>query len=119
MPSPVTSARPARLWNATGPAHDFSAIEDIWWPAQEEPEESIIDRAARFRTDLAARHDWTNTLVDQPLGLHPKPDRAKRHQRPMAALRPNRTGARTPGMARVNPAPCVASPSCKQGCYVA
>ena len=45
------------------PAHDFSAIDDIWWPGQEEPEESIIGRAARFRTDLAARHDWTNTLV--------------------------------------------------------
>jgi broad specificity phosphatase PhoE len=45
------------------PAHDFSGVEDIWWPAEEEPEASIIDRAARFRTGLALRHDWANTLV--------------------------------------------------------
>ncbi len=45
------------------PALDFSALRDIWWPEQEEPEASIVSRAARFRTDLAARHDWSNTLV--------------------------------------------------------
>ena len=45
------------------PMHDFSAIEDIWWPPEEEPESSIIDRAARFRANLAARDDWANTLV--------------------------------------------------------
>ena len=45
------------------PMHDFSAIETVWWPPEEEPEASIIDRAARFRASLAARHDWANTLV--------------------------------------------------------
>ena len=45
------------------PAHDFSRIDDIWWPAEEEPEEAIIDRALRFRMDLAERHDWATTLV--------------------------------------------------------
>ncbi|HEY0182709.1 MAG TPA: histidine phosphatase family protein [Rhodopila sp.] len=45
------------------PTHDFSGVEDIWWPAQEEPEASIVDRAARFRVALARRHDWANTLV--------------------------------------------------------
>ncbi|MDB5404254.1 MAG: hypothetical protein QOD93_3739 [Acetobacteraceae bacterium] len=45
------------------PTHDFSRIEDIWWPAEEEPEHAIVDRAARFRTTLAGRHDWANTLV--------------------------------------------------------
>jgi glucosyl-3-phosphoglycerate phosphatase len=45
------------------PAHDFSGIDPIWWPAEEEPEDSIVARAARFRADLAARHDWANTLV--------------------------------------------------------
>ena len=45
------------------PLHDFSPIEDIWWPSEEEPEASVIDRAARFRAGLAARHDWANTLV--------------------------------------------------------
>ncbi|HBK06257.1 MAG TPA: histidine phosphatase family protein [Acetobacteraceae bacterium] len=45
------------------PHHDFGEIDPIWWPNEEEPEASIIDRAARFRAGLAARHDWTNTLV--------------------------------------------------------
>ena len=45
------------------PMHDFSVIEDIWWPPEEEPEASIIDRAARFRAKLAVRHDWGDTLV--------------------------------------------------------
>jgi broad specificity phosphatase PhoE len=45
------------------PDHDFSLVEDVWWPASEEPEASIVDRAACFRTALARRHDWANTLV--------------------------------------------------------
>ena len=45
------------------PQHDFGLIEETWWPQQEEPEASIIGRAARFRTTLAGRHDWGNTLV--------------------------------------------------------
>jgi broad specificity phosphatase PhoE len=45
------------------PDLDFSRVEEVWWPAEEEPEASIIDRAARFRSMLAERHDWANTLV--------------------------------------------------------
>jgi broad specificity phosphatase PhoE len=45
------------------PDHDFSRIEQVWWPHEEEPEPAIIDRAARFRAALAERHDWANTLV--------------------------------------------------------
>ena len=45
------------------PEHDFASIEDTWWPAEEEPEASIIDRAARFRSSLATRRDWERTLV--------------------------------------------------------
>jgi broad specificity phosphatase PhoE len=45
------------------PNHDFSRVEEVWWPGEEEPEDSIVDRAARFRTALAGRQDWTNTLV--------------------------------------------------------
>ena len=57
----IGSPRPVlqRDW----PDHDFGLIEDVWWPAEEEPEESIFDRAARFRADLARRHDWASTLV--------------------------------------------------------
>nr|WP_294554971.1 histidine phosphatase family protein [uncultured Rhodopila sp.] len=45
------------------PGHDFSAVEEVWWPAEEEPEAGIVGRAARFRNELAARHDWAHTLV--------------------------------------------------------
>jgi glucosyl-3-phosphoglycerate phosphatase len=57
----IGSPRPAlqRDW----PDHDFGLIEDVWWPAEEEPEDSIVDRAARFRAVLAYRHDWSRTLV--------------------------------------------------------
>jgi broad specificity phosphatase PhoE len=57
----IGSPRPAleRDW----PDYDFALIEETWWPMEEEPEASIIARAARFRTTLAERHDWANTLV--------------------------------------------------------
>lgn len=45
------------------PEHDFSGIAEIWWPAIEEPAESIINRAALFRAEMAALHDWRDTLV--------------------------------------------------------
>jgi broad specificity phosphatase PhoE len=45
------------------PTHDFAHVDDIWWPREEEPEASIVERAARFRAALAERHDWANTLV--------------------------------------------------------
>lgn len=45
------------------PTHDFGSIEETWWPAEEEPEASIVDRAARFRATLANREDWGSTLV--------------------------------------------------------
>jgi len=45
------------------PQHDFSQIEEVWWPQEEEPETSIVSRAARFRSEIAQRHDWAHTLV--------------------------------------------------------
>jgi broad specificity phosphatase PhoE len=45
------------------PTHDFTHVENVWWPQQEEPETAIVARAARFRAALAERHDWANTLV--------------------------------------------------------
>jgi glucosyl-3-phosphoglycerate phosphatase len=48
-----------RAW----PEHDFSGIEEIWWPAIEEPEDSIVNRAALFRLELAVLPDWSDTLV--------------------------------------------------------
>lgn len=49
----------ARGW----PHHDFSHIEEIWWPAIEEPIASIVDRAALFRGEIGALDDWQDTLV--------------------------------------------------------
>ena len=49
----------ARAW----PGHDFSALEEIWWPAMEESRESITGRAARFRAEIAALADWREVLV--------------------------------------------------------
>lgn len=49
----------ARAW----PHHDFSAIDEVWWPPVEEPEASIVARAASFRTAMAALPDWEHTLV--------------------------------------------------------
>lgn len=49
----------ARSW----PGHDFSTIDEIWWPAIEEPIDGIVGRAARFRAEMAALPDWSDTLV--------------------------------------------------------
>jgi broad specificity phosphatase PhoE len=45
------------------PQRDFSGIDEIWWPAIEEPAESIIDRARLFRAEMSALRDWSDTLV--------------------------------------------------------
>lgn len=48
-----------RAW----PEHDFSAIEEIWWPSVPETGASVIGRAALFRAEMAALPDWRDTLV--------------------------------------------------------
>ena len=45
------------------PDRDFSTIDEVWWPAIEEPEDSIIARARLFRAEMAALPTWSNTLV--------------------------------------------------------
>ena len=55
--SPVTDLRTA--W----PDHDFSAIDDVWWPTQDEPEAHVVARAGQFRTRVASEPDWASTLV--------------------------------------------------------
>jgi broad specificity phosphatase PhoE len=45
------------------PEHDFSALDEIWWPPMEEPVAGIDGRAALFRAEMAALPDWANTLV--------------------------------------------------------
>jgi broad specificity phosphatase PhoE len=48
-----------RIW----PSHDFSAIDEIWWPDQEEGAEQVVHRAQGFRSTMAALPDWSDTLV--------------------------------------------------------
>ena len=55
--------RPATELSLSWPERDFSAIEEVWWPAMEEPETSVIARAALFRAEIAALPDWSDTLV--------------------------------------------------------
>ncbi len=55
--SPVQAL--AQAW----PGHDFSAIEEVWWPAEAEPEDHVVERANRFRAAMAADPDWRNTVV--------------------------------------------------------
>ncbi len=55
--SPVDDLRQA--W----PGHDFSAVEEVWWPTEPEPEAHVISRAARFRAAMAAEPDQQDTLV--------------------------------------------------------
>ncbi len=45
------------------PEHDFTAIEEVWWPSVDEPGASIIGRAALFRAEMAALADWSDSLV--------------------------------------------------------
>ena len=45
------------------PGHDFSAIDEVWWPAQDEPHDQVIGRAARFRAEMAADAAWQDTVV--------------------------------------------------------
>lgn len=45
------------------PEHDFSTIDEVWWPAIEEPAASVISRSTLFRAEMAALPDWSDTLV--------------------------------------------------------
>lgn len=49
----------ARCW----PEHDFSGIEEVWWPTAKEAPTGVLARAALFRAEMAALPDWPHTLV--------------------------------------------------------
>ncbi len=49
----------AQAW----PAHDFSHLDEVWWPPIEEPTLSVFGRAAAFRAEMAALPDWSDTVV--------------------------------------------------------
>lgn len=45
------------------PELDFSHIDEVWWPATEEPARQVEDRASLFRAEMSALADWAHTLV--------------------------------------------------------
>ncbi|HYF09611.1 MAG TPA: histidine phosphatase family protein [Acetobacteraceae bacterium] len=45
------------------PDLDFSHIEEVWWPAEEEPADQVLGRAALFRAEISALDDWAHTIV--------------------------------------------------------
>jgi len=48
---------------AAFPSHDFTDIEEMWWPQSEEPVEDVEARARAFRAEMRERADWAHTLV--------------------------------------------------------
>jgi broad specificity phosphatase PhoE len=45
------------------PAHDFSAIEEVWWPDAFEPEIAVMLRADGFRASMRRNPDAASTLL--------------------------------------------------------
>lgn len=54
---------PASELKRAWPGIDLDHVEEIWWPAIEEPDHQIEARAALFRGEMAALPDWADTLV--------------------------------------------------------
>jgi broad specificity phosphatase PhoE len=45
------------------PAHDFSHIEEKWWPDEHETPVAVTGRAQTFRDQMGAKPDWRETVV--------------------------------------------------------
>ncbi len=45
------------------PDHDFSGIDEVWWPPVEEAEAALIARARLFQAEMAALPDWRDSVV--------------------------------------------------------
>jgi glucosyl-3-phosphoglycerate phosphatase len=45
------------------PEHDFSGLDEVWWPPIEETADSVRDRAALFRAEIASLPGWDRTVV--------------------------------------------------------
>jgi glucosyl-3-phosphoglycerate phosphatase len=54
---------PRSLLEQSWPGHDFSALPEVWWPAETESEAAVNDRAARFRAEVGAAPDGEECLV--------------------------------------------------------
>jgi broad specificity phosphatase PhoE len=45
------------------PDHDLGHIDEVWWPAIEEPADQVEARARLFRQEMSALDDWAETIV--------------------------------------------------------
>jgi len=54
---------PRRRLEQAWPGHDFSAIEEKWWPDTYETPEQVIERARTFREQMETDPAWRETLV--------------------------------------------------------
>jgi broad specificity phosphatase PhoE len=54
---------PASRLAAEWPEHEFGHVDEVWWPAADEPETDVVARAALFRAEMRALPDWSDTLV--------------------------------------------------------
>lgn len=45
------------------PAHDFSRIEEKWWPDVHETPDMVTERAKTFRHQMREEPDWPQTVV--------------------------------------------------------
>jgi broad specificity phosphatase PhoE len=48
---------------AAWPQHDFTQLDEVWWPEATETIQSVADRADRFRAEMQADPQWRSTLV--------------------------------------------------------
>jgi broad specificity phosphatase PhoE len=48
---------------AAWPDHDFAHLDEVWWPAATEDEQSVERRAALFRAEMQQGDAWDSTLV--------------------------------------------------------
>ena len=54
---------PRAMLSMAWPAHDFSHMDEVWWPPIEEPAEAVQGRAAAFRAEMSSLDDWASTVV--------------------------------------------------------
>ncbi len=55
--------RPVTALAEEFPGIPLDHIDHVWWPAEEEPADQVLGRAARFRAEMSALEDWRHTVV--------------------------------------------------------
>jgi len=54
---------PRSRLSSAWPAHDFSHIEEKWWPDEHEGPTAVTERAKSFRAQMTDEPDWPHTVV--------------------------------------------------------